>query len=233
MFLRMHAFPFFLYINFVSWRFLSGNSVSVFDLSSRFSTFRVNMASRRSSATFPGESSRPPFLSLELELQFGCRTKVSQGYHLRNTIAWSTEVVEIFQGSFRLNFDDVIVYHTGSSSSSRRTALSSGLSDCYDCSQCTEPLLFADQYLSLPNHRILPLRLGDEELSTDLRRFRIEPRKCIFPNCQRIYMYFTARDSGIVNDIDGGRRFIVMKIPRFDECDGIFHYFCRCPRSFK
>ena len=174
--------------------------------------------------------SSSPFLSVELDVDFGCRTKFSQGYHIRNVIAWTEQNVEEFVGSFRLEFDNIIVRYAATSAVSRRTALSTSLVDCFDCSYVTLPILDAHQYLNLPTIRVLPLSIPGEPLSSDFRRFFMEPRKCKYPTCQRVYMYFTAHDPSVSNGVDGGPAFIVMKIPRYNECIGSYHYFYRYPR---
>ena len=173
----------------------------------------------------------PPFLSVELEVRFGCRTKTSQGYHVTNTVAWSGEVVETFQGSFRLDFIDISVHYPNTGAVSRRTALSSVLQDCFDCSRCTEPLLRSDQYLSVPSQRVMPLCFDGEPLSLDLRKNHIYPRQCKFPNCQRVYLYFTAKNASVTVGPYAQRRWIVMKIPRYNEYGDSYRYFYRQPRS--
>ena len=78
--------------------------------------------------------SSSPFLSVELDVDFGCRTKFSQGYHIRNVIAWTEQNVEEYVGSLRLEFDNIVVHYTATSAVSRRTALNTSLVDCFDCS---------------------------------------------------------------------------------------------------
>jgi len=83
------------------WRFLviqSGHTLFCFSFEREFPKHPKYKMSVR--------EDEPPFLSVELEVRFGCRTKTSQSYHVSNTVAWSGEVVETFRGSFRLNFID-------------------------------------------------------------------------------------------------------------------------------